>query len=396
MSEECGCSKTVKPKDYLMVEATASEASTCEPTVGGASTQNCPNQDPTYDYILSSFLVPIAESYTTIEVCNPNIYSVGEWLQFVVQGVTLKIVSKTGNFLTLANQCDDGSEVEENPDPGLAIPQNSVFIVVGQPPCIPIEDQKQKILDALATAEEICVPDLIESTETAEIQPIGRVNLDAGDIGFGKCLQRIFGIVFKSGTPFLTAVIDVLEANIMQTQRLVIHSTTGEVRPAPNYGDYLGVDAGKQYALSVKKGAETPVGPCYFPCFYYNLLEERGGDVVSAWPNLISGAYTKDYSMDLAALNAFKKNQDHFYVMCRVTFGYVFGGGAYAVAKLLLNGLEVSRLVTYNDDDDHAPINIVSVPIKVMNSDKKITLSVTGPSSNAKIYYKFEIDGIYV
>jgi hypothetical protein len=147
-----------------MVEATASDASSCG--VSATGTEGCAKQEPMYDICLSSFLVPLSNSFTSIEVCSPNIYYIGMWLQFLTPNVTLQISNISGKIISLINRCENGDLIYGNPEAGQVVLRNTPFVVVDKPRCKSDEDDIAALENALSNASELCVPSLKTSSST--------------------------------------------------------------------------------------------------------------------------------------------------------------------------------------------------------------------------------------
>ena len=395
---DCNCNKTASPsEEYLMVKASASQAATCGVALPSTtSVESCAKQEPMYDASLSDFLVPLESSSTNMIVCNSAIYSTGIWLQFLNPVVTLKITNITDNTLTLVNRCENGDIVSSNPAVGVAVAKGARFVVVDQPDCVSNSDFLLKVISALSTATEVCLPSLVSSTTTAIIHPVGRVESDPSNLSAGKCLKKIFGILFKAGRPFLSALGGTIGHNNLDYRRLVRHKTTGGVYEKDNYSDAPQLEVNKQYLLAITNSEEKLFGPTYITKFTREQLEENTTDKDHlSWPTF-SGSYDKDYDMgDYAGLTPpAEAFLDHYYVMCRLEIACSRTGDDVVTMQAELNGIRVGRCVGATSADYLVGYNAVTIPVRVNNSDDKLTLRLT-TTGTTRYYFRLHVDGIY-
>lgn len=395
-TNDCNCGPEAS-KEYLMVKVTPSEASTCG-TGEVSTTKDCAKQEDMFDKSLSSFTIPVTIGSTNMEVCNAGIYTVDMWLQFLDPVATLKISAITGKILTLINRCDSGDAISFNPDAGTAIDKGTKFIVCDSPPCYSEEERAADIENSLKTMTGLCMPDLQECSETAIIQPVGRISSDPEDLSVKKCIKRIFGILFKAGSPYLSSLRTADPVDVGNYNRLVRHKGTDEVRKQLNYCDSDGLNVQKQYLLSITNGDEAVRGPCYLTKLVQELVEVNTESfTAAAWPTFTED-FEKDFDLsDITGLNVPGNDDsflDHYYVMARLEFETYtdVDTNRYTTAKL--NGLRVGRCLSRVERP--GPMS-VSVPIKILKSDHKLTLKFVCESYSDinRFYYNLNIDGIY-
>lgn len=393
MNNNCGCNKTnglpANP-EYLMIQTTASEASSCDPSAVVSGVENCAKQEPMYDISLGSFLVPESNSTIGIQVCNPAIYRSGMWLQFIAYGARLQINSIIDNILTLVNRCPDGLGIDANA-PGMVIAKNAEFVVVDAPDCKTEAEKTNFLNSAFLTVKQICVPQLLTSLSTATIRPVGRVESDEADTAAGKCIKAIYGILFKKGTPILTAL-KVVSADEAATHRsLVKNKTTNEVVEINNHSESTIVDAGKQYFISITKTEEKVIGPAYaFRPFDKFLKENTTALNPATWP-IINTSYEEEFLMNsISEISELKRNGlDHIYVNVRLEIGSY--GDSRNTLEAKLNDIKACRAGSLSNKHS---FNSVTFPVKVNVSDWKLTFKLDS-SILARYVFRISISGVW-
>lgn len=403
MSEntDCGCGPS-SDKSYFMVEATASDTPSC----GGSSssgTEGCAKQEPMYDVCLSSFLVPLSNSFTSMEVCNPNIYYIGMWLQFLTPSVTLQISNISGKIISLINRCENGDLIYGNPDAGQAILRNTPFVVVDKPRCKSDEDDSASLTNALSVATELCVPSFQTSSATATVRPVGRIESDEADLSVKKCIRGIFGILFKKGTPVLSSLKLSPVNDSATTRRLVKHRTTHEVTQIKNYHESDGLAANSQYTLAISSNEEKVVGPMHNVFIKRKLIQESGNvGNPDSWP-LTEGSFSID--IDIAAIapdllptlqgNAYSA----YYAMARleIAVNKAENGPDPILMRASMNGTYAGRTIAHvmsGDGPNSIQFNTISMPVLVQKADNIIQIFLV-TNASARYYYRLAVDGIY-
>lgn len=389
----CGCNAhNPSDKEFLLVKATSSEASSCGTGDGLDPISDCVKQEQMYDFSLSDFMVPSQTGATSMEVCNPNVYSIGMWLQFTSPIVTLQISNISGSILTLINHCPDGSIVGDNPDVGQVVYRNTRFVVSSAPGCISDEKYLEKIQDALSSVVEICVPNLAQSSSTAIIQPVGRVDSDPNNLGAKKCIRRIFGFLFKAGTPVLSALKLVKGEQAYDYRRIVKHKITNEIKHLENYGEYAELLIGRQYLVGIQKNSETLIGPSYVMYPFHSIVHENTASLdPNDWPDL---NLTYDHDFDIGGvpqIEGLDGSLDHYFANVRIEVAV--RSVADNITKIYLNNVSSGRVYSsQSSTESNIQFNSITIPIRVSRSDNKINLKITARETS-KFYFKLSLSG---
>ena len=372
----CGCNQTKSGSDsreYLMVKTTASEASTCSGPSAESGVGACPRQEPAYDVSMSDFLVPTFGGSTVMEVCNPTIYTLNMWLQFTSPVALLQIINITGNILTLSNKCPNGEEILDN-IVSTVIPKGTPFVVGNAPQCNTDAEDQERINSAFSQATELCIPNLETSKSTTTIRPIGKIESDSADGSIRHCIKAIYGILFKAGTPVLTALARKLPTDI-NYRRLGKHKTTNEVVQLDNYSETPDL-SGQSYGLMINNSTERVV-PTYFMVFRRDVMiaGASGDNFATDWDDM-PASLKIEQSFDLPLDDLFNQ-RDHIYVMVKVDLGIHSQAAGNKSLAVYLNDLYRGKVVM-NGTSDHASttINTISAPVKIFKSDYKLKIRV--------------------
>lgn len=390
----CGCNeyKGVDSREYLMVKATASEASTCGPGTGGDSTAACAKQEPMYDASMSDFLLPDSVSNTSMEVCNASVYSVGMWIQFANPIATLQIVNITGNILGLVNRCTNGEVIDDNPSIGTKISKGTLFVVGTEPQCNTDAEDAERINSALGTLDQLCMPVMATSSATAVIRPIGKIESDTADLSVKKCIKAIYGILFKAGTPVLSALKLIENEDKPTYRRLVKNKTTNEISHVKNYSETPDL-TNESYALMINKNQEVLV-PNYFLIPFKTLLfQNTGSNDFNSWES--GGDHTQTINLNFAPYTTLKNDRDHYYVLVRLEIGVYSGTNGFKTLIASLNGVESGK-ASSEGDDTHGSVqhNAITTMVKVMKSANSIAVKFdfTVPMS---YFWRLSTEAIY-
>lgn len=299
--------------EYLLVKASSSTASTCEPT-DVAQSLNCRKQEDTFDEILNGFIMPPPDGVASVTVCNPSIYSAGQWVQFINPSATLQIVGINDNILSLANRCENGLPIDSNPLGGaVQFSANSRFIISSRPRCSNLTEDEDEIQGIISGLEELCMPSLTESNQDSDIHPVGRVEIDPQDVNFSKCIKRIYGFFFRKGVPYFPAIRQSNYENINALSRLMINKSDKSLVELPKISEYPGMTSGNKYIYSYSPGDEKPIGPTkiFIPAneIAYNL-GDIGGDGDSPIPTHVAASgsppqLTGTFNLSGSSLNTF-------------------------------------------------------------------------------------------
>lgn len=394
----CGCDSSSSESEYLMVRATASESSTCGDGSPSTGRESCDKQEPMYDYSLSDFVIPSTGFTTSMAVCNPGIYAVGMWLQFIDPVVSLKIVNISNDILSLMNGCGDGLDIDENPDPGLAVSRNTKFVVSGGPLCETDEEEWDRISQSFSFAKEICTPNLEQASITAIVHPVGRIDSDPSNLGVGKCIKRLYGFIMNAGRPIFSALGNPLEINsdtIANYRPVVKHKTGNGLFQRKNYSESPDIEPNTQYGLGVTTGSEK-LQPTYFTRPGIVTIEENTVETNPVlWP-VLETTFTKEYLLTsfAGATPPSSHALDHYYAIVRIEVATLDTPlNVFRTTEVSLNGVKAGRSMTFKDDDATVVYNSISIPIKVLKSDNKLTLEMK-TSASIQFYYKISVDGL--
>lgn len=389
MSNDCGCTPQASEGEYLLVKANGQDAGTCG-TVPSSGTTNCAKTEPMFDSILSDFLVPSEESSVNMQVCNGAIYTVGMWIEFINPYCRMKITAINGNILSVVNACTNGDDIDNNPAPSTVINRGTRFSVVGKPPCD--IDYTEKLQESFATVTELCMPALGITSETAVVHPVGRTQSDPENSGVGKCLRRIFGIVFKAGRPFLSAMgapVNIDDLN--QYRRLIRKNDTGAIHVAKNYSEQQDVVAGNRYLLSIDKTRERVTIPAYVcQMWHYELKENTSNTDPTSWPS-----FTNDFEFEinvgsLDRIQAIDNVRDHYYLMLRIEVG-TYKAGAYEIVQARIDDKRALKVVAGNNA---MAFNSVLMPMRIAKADDKFKFKLA-MDGTTKYYYRVVAEAIY-
>ena len=390
---DCDCTKTPTSDEYLMIAATAENAGQCG-TPAASANASCDKQEKMFDESLSAFLIPATNASVSMQVCNAKVYSVGMWIEFLNPFCILQISAITGNILSLVNRCPDGSSLAGNPEVSTAIGVGSLFVVAARPACD--VDYQDELAAAMADMTELCVPDLLAHSNTAIIHPVGRLESDPENTGAAKCIKRIFGILFKAGRPFLSAMgAPVSISDLHLYRRIVRNTSTGGLHLAKNYFEQNDVTANNRYGLSIDSARERVIGPIHFCQMWHMLVKENtSNDDPDTWPSFTN---SRDEDFDLGGYDRIQlidNVRDHYYVMVRFELGAKRSGALVSV-NAKLNDKNVCRVFASSSGSVTQQYNSVTVPVKVMKSDDKITLKLT-TDGTVKFQYSLHIEAIYM
>jgi hypothetical protein len=307
------CREGKSPSDeYLLVKASASTASTCEPTDAG-SNASCSKQEDTFDEILNGFIMPISEAVANVNVCNSSVYSVGQWIQFLNPAATFQIVGINDNNLSIVNRCDNGQPIGDNPVAGATQFQpRSRFSVVGRPRCSALSEDEEDVQNIISGLTQLCMPSLAESNQDSDIHPVGRVETDPQDVNFGKCIKRIYGMFFRKGVPFFPAIKQTSYTNLNALSRLMINKSDKSIIELPKLSEDPDIVAGSNYVNVISPNQERLIGPTkiYIPTdiVAYNL-GQTGGFLDSPAPTFVNStgspnAVAGSFDLSSSSLNA--------------------------------------------------------------------------------------------
>jgi hypothetical protein len=400
--QPCGCGSSPTPSDeYLLVKATGKNPNQCGDPASDAAAASCAKKEQMYDIALSDFLIPSESGTVLMTVCNASVYSVGSWLEFLNPIAKLKITSISGNIITLVNRCSGGGIVASNPPQGQVISKGTRFIVASAPECKDPSETYDDIIDALEKAKEICVPALVSSSTTATIQPVGRVVEDPDNISACKGIRRIFGILFKAGKPFLTALGGSVNANDLNYRPLVKHVTSNEVRVQKGYHESSGVLAGTRYVLGITNSTQKIVGPFYLNKFFDQFIEQiptSAADVEkpNSWAQF-TNQFTKEFTIssypEIIAINN-DASFDHYYINLKIDVGVNSGDFIPTYIEIESAGGLIKKCGLVADSTAYNVYNSMYTTVKILKSDNKFKFRMV-KNGTTRYFYRLQIDGAY-
>lgn len=136
------------------------------------------SSDPSVDYsfylAVNGFVVPAVGQQATMNVQNGANFAVGQWIQFVNPAGTFRIMSITGNVLSLLNAASDGiTAITGNPVPPYQYPYNAQFVVVSQPTQLTQAQYNSIVQQSLEEIESICLHQIPEKTDSEQVFLLG-------------------------------------------------------------------------------------------------------------------------------------------------------------------------------------------------------------------------------
>jgi len=395
----CGCNSPSGSdnREYLLVKSTASEANTCGGPTAAGGTANCPKQEPSYDISMSDFVMPQDGSSTPMEVCNASVYALSMWLHFSSPSAALQITNISGNILTLANKCPNGETIDSNPT-NVVISKGTTFVVGPTPQCNTDAQDQERINSALASATELCMPNMKTSSTTATLRPVGKVESDTADLSVKKCIQAIYGVLFKAGTPILTALAKKTALDL-NYERLGKHKTTNEVVRMDNYS--VGLTSNASHTLMFAQNTEKVV-PTYFTHMQVprqvlfqsqaSLNDFDAWDTIPGDDSFEKDISLKDYLEDLFNL------RDHAYAILNIDVSLHTHVGGFHTLRCMLNDGEFGRVTMNNDSDNNTGGISITSPVKILkagNYPLNLKLLHTGGSGTHHYYVKVTLIGAH-
>lgn len=380
------------PSEYLLVSATGNSSNDC----GNNGKDDCKLSDGTFDESISDFVVPGAYSSVSMQVCDPSLYSIGQWLFFFESSNYLRVTAVDEYTLTLENNASTGIVVDGNKEAGFLIRNGSRFNAADRPFHIDGEILSDKIIGTINSLSEIEAGSLAVSSTTAVVHPIGRVESDPSNSGVKKAIRRIYGVLFKAGTPILSALKVGSPSDVPTHQRLYKNKTTGEVKTLPNYSEYPKVvsSSESQFALSITSNEEKLIST-FFPKFYQTFIEKNGNAKDnSSWPTLPGSGFSKTFDITSPEITDSMGNPRYIWVVFRVEVGIAVATTNPVIAETAVNGKHVCY--TYADDDgSKVNFNQGISYIKVARNDLNVKLTIDS-NYPCKYFYRLSIEKIFI
>lgn len=401
MKPDCGCDKSsAAPREYLMVEASASSANACaNPSAEQTLASSCPKQEPVFDIILSGFILPEQGGNINVSVCNVLIYTEGMYIGFPSYGITMLVesIDITNRSLSLKNACRNGNSLG-NPAIGTGVTKNSFFIPVPQPLCISSSEGNASITAALSTMTELCVPALTSGGSSAVYSMVGRIESDPNDTAQGKCIRQVSGFGFQDGAPVTPSIQLIPDADNFLYRDVAERKTSGAYRYRATPGEWTGTIANGKYVMAGSKTAYKSVGPVLLYSPFLKLFEEKNTalnqDTYTALAN--NAVMTKDFSVAIPEITGIlnKDLQDYFYLHVHVIVG-MFGtsAGNLRYLQVELN----NQVIGYCSGTGAGINNFLNIvyPVKILNVTGNFNFKITAKGGNGIKYY-YKVTGVGV
>lgn len=201
-TDECcdASSKCYSVKEALPACAATQPADELSPT-------GCTKLDATYDKILQAAVIPAVGSETQLTVCNPAVYTVGQWIELVdgsAKGSVFQIttINAIAQYIKVRNSCEDGvTAIDGNASPGSTVLDGTRFVVRGKVDC-KTDSEKADDLEALIPElVDVCFDGVSDRAVTEEAKMLGVLAASdcvAGDVQ--ACLRKLLTRELKDGT----------------------------------------------------------------------------------------------------------------------------------------------------------------------------------------------------
>lgn len=162
---------------------------------------NCPTSSPcptaggspsiSFHRAINGFVVPAVGGQSSIAVPNGLLFVPGQWIQFVNPAGTFRIISITGNVLTLTNAAADGvTAITGNPVPPYQYPENAAFVTVDQPVQLTASAFAELVQTAIESLEGICVNSIPDQGVSEHIWLLGYLKSNLGEESNESCLRK--------------------------------------------------------------------------------------------------------------------------------------------------------------------------------------------------------------
>jgi hypothetical protein len=409
MNDPCNkpCCPPATEKSYLMVEATASSANACgDPTPTSPELANCAKQEPTYDIIFSSFIVPEPGQNITVQVCNNTIYAINQFIEFLgYDGLKMRIVSIQSDKTTmiLQNGCANGAFVVNNPTGGLAVSVNAQFIVVDSPSCTSTDESNEILQQGLSEATALCTPNLEEPVnDTVVYHIVGRTESDPSDTSLQKCIKRVKNLFFSLGAPRCPTITELVESDNFNYREVRADKATGQFKVRKMIGEHAGTLAGSKYIMAGTQSAEKAIGPAfvYSPFATPPTFGTVGTLTNEATYQAIAGGVTDSDDLTLPAVEIatlLNKNlQDHYYVNVHLTV--MVDATSHASTRFLEVKLNDQTVMIITGKNGSAFTNggSIVVPIKVLTAATIMNIKLVATGNNMTYAYKAVALGAFI
>ncbi len=391
-----------------MVEATASSVNSCgNPTAASPELAGCLRQEPTYDIITSSFIVPEPGENITVQVCNNTIYALNQFVEFIAyDGLKMRIISIQSNKTTmiLQNGCANGAYITNNPTSGLAVGVNSQFVTVDSHSCVTSSESNDIVQQGLTDATALCTPNLTEpANDTVVYQVTGRTESDPFDTSLQKCIKRVKNFFFSLGAPRCPAITELVESDNFYYREVRANKTSGQFKVRKMIGEHAGTVAASKYIMAGTQSAEKPIGPAFVYSPFDTVVDfgTTPGSIIdeTAYVAIADGATLAiTPSVNVAAINSIlnKNLQDHYYLYLHVIVMVDAGThGSTRFLEMKLNDVTYSIIIGRASSGFNSS-QVVTVPVKILNTDTTFSFKLVAKGGGMEYFYKITGLGAYI
>lgn len=151
-----------------------------------------PSGNPvTFHQALSALVVPVVGGQSSFLVADGSIFAAGQWIQFINPSGIFRIISITGNTITIQNSAADGvTAIAGNPVPPTQYPTNAAFVTVGDPRQLTEAQFAALVQTAIASLQSICLGEIPEQGPTEQIYLLGYLKSNLCGDGDGACIRK--------------------------------------------------------------------------------------------------------------------------------------------------------------------------------------------------------------
>jgi hypothetical protein len=391
-----------------MVEATASSVNSCgNPTAASPELAGCLRQEPTYDIITSSFIVPEPGENITVQVCNNTIYALNQFVEFLAyDGLKMRIISIQSDKTTmiLQNGCANGAYITNNPTSGLAVGVNSQFVVVDSHSCVTSSESNDIVQQGLSDATALCTPNLTEpESSTVVYQVTGRTESDPFDTALQKCIKRVKGFFFSLGAPRCPNITELVESDNFAYREVRADKTSGQFKVRKLIGEHAGTVAASKYIMAGNQSAEKPIGPAFVYSPFDTVVDfgTQAGSItnIADYATIAVGTpFVITPSVNVAAINNLlnKNLQDHYYLYLHVIVMIdAATNGATRFLEIKLNDVNYAVIIG-RASNPFSSSQAITVPIKILNTDTTFSFKLVATGDSMKYFYKITGLGAYI
>lgn len=145
----------------------------------------------TFHQALSALVVPAVGSQSSFLVADGSIFAAGQWIQFISPSGIFRIISITGNTITIQNSAADGiTPITGNPVPPTQYPTNAAFVTVGDPRQLTQAQFAALVQTAFAGLQSVCLGEIPDQGQTEQIYLLGYLKSNLCGDGDGACLRK--------------------------------------------------------------------------------------------------------------------------------------------------------------------------------------------------------------